>query len=200
MKIEYAENLSALLGVLSVVIAFLSASLSVSSSAPASETLPLMITAAAIAGIAATIKIKSSRQRKKLKKKQIFLIYAREDQDKAMKVYENLKEMGFNPWIDTRELLPGQNWKKSIGEAIQESEYALALLSKNAVSKKGYVQKELKLALDLLGNGEKGFSRVIPVRLEDAEVPESLADLHWVDLHSEDGMNKLKQALQAQVN
>ncbi len=46
--------------------------------------------------------------------------------------------------MDRKDILIGQNWQL----AIQKSSYFLALLSSNSVSKAGYVQKELRMALD----------------------------------------------------
>ena len=58
-----------------------------------------------------------------------------------------LLSVGLNPWIDKENLLPGQEWKRTITKAISESSYFIALLSTNSISKKGYIQKELRLLL-----------------------------------------------------
>ena len=120
------------------------------------------------------------------KSKSIFLSYAREDEEKASKVYDVLKERGHNPWMDKRELVAGQDWKLEIRRAVEQSQYFVALLSKKSVGKRGYVQKEIRFGLDVLGEIPPGQIYLIPVRLEPCEVPEAIRDIHWIDLTDED--------------
>jgi hypothetical protein len=74
----------------------------------------------------------------------VFISYAREDSEAANRLYNDLKMRGLDPWLDTQSLLAGQNWKRSIKEALRTSRYFIPLLSSNSVEKIGYVQKELK--------------------------------------------------------
>lgn len=154
-----------------------------------------MFVAIIAAAVGATIQIVSSRKKPKKEKGQIFLIYAREDIEKVDKLYNQLKEKGFKPWFDIKEIVPGQRWKDSIRDAIQKSDVALALISKNTLNKKGFVNTELEMALDLLEERVEGYSPVIPVRLEDIEVPGRLKSLQWVNLYEKDGINQLHNAL-----
>lgn len=116
------------------------------------------------------------------KSKSIFLSYAREDENKASKVYDVLNNRGHKPWMDKRELVAGQDWKLEIRKAIERSQYFVALLSKKSVGKRGFVQKEIRFALDVLGEIPIGQIYFIPVRLEQCEVPQVIRDLHWIDL------------------
>lgn len=50
--------------------------------------------------------------------KRIFISYATEDYDFALKIYESLKREGAEPWLDRKDLLPGQNWKQVIKQVI----------------------------------------------------------------------------------
>ena len=113
----------------------------------------------------------------------VFISYAREDKKVAIKLYNDLKEAGLKPWLDQKKLLPGQNWKHQVESAIKSSDFFIALLSNNSVSKVGYVQKELKRALDILDNYPQGEGFVIPVRLDECKpTNEILTNLHWADL------------------
>ena len=116
------------------------------------------------------------------KSKSIFLSYAREDENKASKVYDVLNKRGHKPWMDKRELVAGQDWKLEIRKAIERSQYFVALLSRKSVGKRGFVQKEIRFALDVLGEIPIGQIYFIPVRLEQCEVPQVIRDLHWIDL------------------
>jgi TIR domain len=44
-------------------------------------------------------------------KRQIFLAHAKEDKKYVRDLYAKLKGLGFSPWLDEKDLLPGQNWK-----------------------------------------------------------------------------------------
>jgi hypothetical protein len=79
-----------------------------------------------------------------------FISYAREDRAVALQIYRDLSALGARPWIDVEDLLGGQEWKRAITHAISESSHFIALISAKSVSKQGFVQKELRQALDLL--------------------------------------------------
>lgn len=115
----------------------------------------------------------------------VFISYAREDAETARRLYEDLKRAKLEPWLDSEDLLPGQEWAAAITRAIKQSSYFLALISSNSVTKRGFVQKELRQGLDLLEETPPGEVFVIPVRLEDVEPQhDRLSKLQWVDLFS----------------
>lgn len=130
------------------------------------------------------------------KSKSIFLSYAREDEDKASKVYDALKKRGHKPWMDKRELVAGQDWKLEIRRAIEQSQCFVALLSKKSVGKRGFVQKEIRFALDVLGEIPPGQIYFIPVRLESCEVPLVIRSLHWIDLADDDDYRDLYRSVE----
>ncbi len=133
----------------------------------------------------------------------VFISYAREDQDVAERIYTDLKESGIQVWIDKHSLLPGQNWKLEIEKAIRESTYFLALLSFNSLSKKGYVQKELRKALDILDEMPDTEIFLIPVRLDNCETSHPrLAEIHRVDLFPtyDEGFDKILEVLKSNRN
>jgi hypothetical protein len=92
---------------------------------------------------------------------------------------------GARPWIDVDDIPGGDDWKQEIGRAIDESSHFIALISDRSVNKRGFVQKELRQAIDVLETFPPGEVFVIPVRLElDGSEPRHnrLAELHWIDL------------------
>src|SRR5689334_19670877 len=105
----------------------------------------------------------------------IFLSYAKEDIDTVRRLKRRLVKDGFRVWMDEHDLLPGQDWDMSIRDAITNSGLVLVLLSRSAVSKTGYIQKEIRVALDLAEMRPAGQLFVVPVRLDDCHVPERLA-------------------------
>ena len=67
--------------------------------------------------------------------KKVFISYAHEDIKTALKLYNDLQNNSISVWLDKKSLLPGQNWKIEIEKAITESEYFIALISENSVSR-----------------------------------------------------------------
>lgn len=114
----------------------------------------------------------------------VFISYAREDYAKARKLYNSLKAYPFlDPWLDKEKLLPGEDWELKITEVIHQSHFFILVLSKNSLTKQGYVQKEVKKALDRLDYFPPGGIYIIPVRIDDCQPSqEQLKRLHWVDL------------------
>ncbi len=125
----------------------------------------------------------------------IFLCYSSSDRTRIRDLYQRLLKDGMNPWFDEVDLLPGQNWEEEIERALQKSDVVVVCLSRNSVSKTGFVQKEIKLALDAADLRPPGTIFIIPARLEECEVPERLMHLQWVNLFEKGGHKKLLAAL-----
>jgi hypothetical protein len=126
----------------------------------------------------------------------IFLSYAREDLEAVKFLYQELSAAGFKPWMDVEDLLPGERWELRIQEAIQDSDFFLVCLSENSTDKRGVFQKEIRAALEILQGMLDSDIYLIPVRLEDCEVPKSLCALQRVDLFEPSGCACLVKALQ----
>ena len=127
---------------------------------------------------------------------QVFLSYAREYAEEVEDLYQKLSAAGFKPWMDTKDLLPGERWRSSIQKAIRHSDFFLVCLSANSIDKRGWIQREIKQALDIWQEMLDSDIFLIPVRLEDCEVPESLCDFHWVNLFEANGWTQLVKAIQ----
>ncbi len=125
----------------------------------------------------------------------VFLCHASEDKDAARNLYHRLRKHGFDPWLDEEKLLPGQNWRVEIRKAVRSADAVIVCLSPNSTTKEGYVQKEIRFALDAADEKPEGMIYLIPARLEDCAVPERLSDWQWVDLHREGGFERLLRSL-----
>jgi hypothetical protein len=110
-------------------------------------------------------------------------------------LYQRLTAKGYSLWFDEQNLLPGQNWQLEIQQAIRKSAAVLICLSSRWVNSRGYVQKELKMTLDVLAEIPEGKVFMIPIKLDECEVPPSLSQLHWVRLFDEDGYQRLEKAI-----
>jgi RNA polymerase sigma factor (sigma-70 family) len=126
----------------------------------------------------------------------IFLSYAREDEEKVESLYKKLSDAGFKPWMDIKDILPGERWESCIARAIGQSDFFLVCLSANSIDKKGYMHKEIREALNMWQLQLEDDIYLIPVRLEDCEVPESVRGFQWVNLFEVDGWEQLAKAIQ----
>jgi len=98
----------------------------------------------------------------------------------------DLRKQEVNAWLDVRCLSAGSNWQLEIKRAIRNSRYFIMLLSRHSVTKRGFVQKEMKQAIDVLQEFPKGEIFLIPVRLDSTEpIDDELRELNWVDLASD---------------
>jgi hypothetical protein len=128
------------------------------------------------------------------KRKNIFLCYAGEDRPKVEKLYNQLKNEGFNPWMDKKDIIPGQDWQLEIKKAITKADYFIACLS-NSFKNRTYGHKEIKIALNVLDTLPEGHIYLIPARLEECQVEDRLSDRQWVDLYDQNGFEFLMKAL-----
>jgi hypothetical protein len=114
---------------------------------------------------------------------QVFIAYAKEDRAEARKLYRALKNHGLEPWMDERNLLPGQNWPRAIERAIEVSDYVLMCFSRRSVGKRGFFQAELRYALDVAGYVPLDEIFLVPVRLSECDVPLRIArQTQYIDL------------------
>lgn len=125
----------------------------------------------------------------------VFLCYAHADKPKVRELYRYLKRRGINPWFDEEHLVGGQDWQVEIPKALATSDAIVICLTKNSIDREGYIQKEIKFALDKALEMPEGRIFLIPVKFEECEVPFTLSRYQWVDLTVESGYAKMIKAL-----
>jgi hypothetical protein len=129
----------------------------------------------------------------------IFLCHSSGDKETVRSLYKRLRIDGFYPWLDEENLLPGQDWNQEIIRAVRNSDVVLVCLSEKAVSKAGYVQKEIRYALDVADEQPEGAMFLIPVRLEECDVPQRLSRWQWVNCFEDQGYARLLLALEVKA-
>lgn len=113
----------------------------------------------------------------------VFLAYAAEDAPKVDQLYDALAAKGFEPWMDRRKLLPGQNWPRAIERAIRHSDFFVPCFSKLSGEKRGRFHAELRYAMDCAMNQPLDGVYIVPARLEECSVPRQIQEqLQYVDL------------------
>lgn len=132
------------------------------------------------------------------KSAQVFLCYARDDWSVVEPIYARLVGE-FRPWVDRKNLRPGDRWRSSIPAAIRNSQFFLVLLTKRSTNKRGYLQKEIKEALDVQDELADQGRYVIPVRLERCVIPDRLKHIQSADLFEADGWQGLLEILREET-
>jgi TIR domain-containing protein len=131
----------------------------------------------------------------------VFISHAHENEALAKKLGKALKRAGWDVW-DDEQILPGDNWAEKIGQALEESQAMVVLLTGAALSSSN-VRWEIDYAL-----GTKRLkNRLIPV-LVGSEENISTKNFPWILSHmkmiklpesgrEEDGIRQITEALQA---
>jgi hypothetical protein len=113
----------------------------------------------------------------------VFLAYVQEDLAAAERLFEDLRARRFDPWLDRKKLLPGQNWPRAIERAIEVSDFFVACFSGKSAGKRGQFQAELRYALDCASRMPLDLTYFIPVRLEECAVPRRIMrEIQYVDM------------------
>ena len=98
---------------------------------------------------------------------EIFISYSRKDRAKVSSLVSTLRSSGASVWVDESAIDGATLWSQEIVGAIRKCKVFLLALSSNSSLSKNVV-KEVALASE---SGKK----ILPVMLEDTEVPESMA-------------------------
>ena len=115
----------------------------------------------------------------------VFLSYASDDVAKVIPFYEKLQDAGFDPWLDRKKLLGGQNFTVEIERAFRDAHVIVIFLSKKSIAKRGFVQREANLAMENLRSKLISDIYIIPVLLEPCDVPDFVsARLQYVDANA----------------
>jgi hypothetical protein len=129
----------------------------------------------------------------------VFLCHSSGDKEIVRTLYRRLSEDRLAPWLDEEDLLPGQHWQSEIPKAVRAADVVLVCLSRALVKKTGYIQKEIKFVLDRADEQPPGSIYLIPLRLEECDVPERLQGPQWVDYFRENGYERLVASLGARA-
>jgi hypothetical protein len=111
----------------------------------------------------------------------VFISYSHTDKSKVDPIVTHLVRAGYNVWQDERRLFAGDALVPELSKAISEADFYLVFLSKNSVNSP-YVQYELTNAMTL--QITKNRPRVLPVRLDESEVPTILEGFMYIRMES----------------
>lgn len=116
----------------------------------------------------------------------VFLCHSSQDKPSVRELAQRLSDEGWiDPWLDEKKLLPGQDWRLKIEEAVEISDIVIICLSSNSVSKEGFVQKELRYAREISLEKLEESIFLIPLRIDECNVPRGLRFYQWADYFGE---------------
>lgn len=133
----------------------------------------------------------------------VFISYVREDLEFAKRLYDDLKNSGFDAWFDQEDLLPGQEWKTTIKNKIDLCSIFIPIVSKSSVLKTGFYQGEIKHAFSRSENVPPGQVFIIPVKIDNYDPYEHpfFSHINFADLYHNYGLgfSILKNALETAI-
>jgi hypothetical protein len=131
----------------------------------------------------------------------VFIAYVHEDAYLAERLFETFAAHGYDPWLDRRKLLPGQNWPRAIEHAIETADFFIACFSRRAARKKGGFQAEIRYALECALRLPLEEIFLVPVRLDACDVPAQIRrQVQYVDLFPDfdAGFRQIARVLRAE--
>ncbi|MCK5344534.1 MAG: TIR domain-containing protein [Candidatus Heimdallarchaeota archaeon] len=123
-----------------------------------------------------------------------FLSYNSADKTVAIQIGRRLLDKGIDVWLDKWEILAGESITSKIEEGIDNATAFIILMSRNSMKSK-WVREELRIAIQRRFERPK-FS-LIPILLEDCNIPGFLRDYSYIDWRSpsEEDFQYLLQSL-----
>ena len=136
-----------------------------------------------------------ARQWRASRQLKVFLCHGSEDKPAVRELYQLLLNADMLPWLDEVDIKPGQEWDHVIRDAVKACHIVVVVLSSRSVTKEGYVQKEIRFALERAEEMPEDRVYIIPALIEPCPIPRRLAKWQAVSLFAEDGPNRLVAVL-----
>jgi hypothetical protein len=109
----------------------------------------------------------------------VFISHSQQDQKLADSVRERLRTVGHEVWDPEHDLLPGDNWLKKTGRALEQSDAVIFLLSPEGAQSPN-ILKEIEYTI----SNRKFKGRILPVVFQSASksVPWILKKINYMEL------------------
>jgi TIR domain len=130
----------------------------------------------------------------------VFLCHGSEDKPAVRELQRLLCEADMQPWLDEIDIKPGQEWDHAIRDAVNGCHIVLVILSSRSVTKEGYVQKEIRFALERAEEMPEDRVYIIPALIEPCPIPRRLSKWQAVSLFAEGGRERLVAQLRELAN
>ena len=124
-----------------------------------------------------------------------FISYSRINKEFALELALELRNSGFDIWLDQLDIPTGSRWDDEVEKALEECEIFMVILTP-ASSTSDNVKDEIGYAID-------AGKRILPILLENAKVPLRLTRFNYVDFTKksyEEGVEGAKQLLRRLID
>ncbi|UHA73505.1 toll/interleukin-1 receptor domain-containing protein [Paenibacillus sp. 481] len=120
----------------------------------------------------------------------LFISHSSHDKPFARLLATDLAEAGHFPWIDDWQIKVGDSIPESISNALQKSDFVIVVLSHNSIGSEWVKQEWYTKYWDEIATGKV---KVIPLMIEDCEIPELLKTKKYADFRNDynDGLTDL---------
>lgn len=126
----------------------------------------------------------------------VFLSCTFEDAERVAVLRQWLVDAGHIPWIEYVDILPGEDRHQAIVNSLHESQFIFICLSKKSLRERGDYQAQIREALEIWKEMLADDIFIIPVLLEDCDIPENIRIYQPVFLYQQDSWSRLEKAIQ----
>lgn len=110
----------------------------------------------------------------------LFLSHTSKDKPIVRRVADDLESLGLNIWLDEKKIIAGDSITDKLSDGLSKYDVFLIFLSEKSVNAP-WVKEELRVALNKRIKTE-GKLKIIPVILEECQIPVFLEDYVYVNL------------------
>jgi len=142
------------------------------------------------------VSAKEVRHNERKQDRVAFLSHSSKDKGFVRRLAADLVAHGVKVWLDEQRILVGDSIPEKIAQGLAESDFFLIVISQSSIES-SWVKKELNSAL--VHEIERRKVKVMPIRLDEAQVPDSIIDKAYADFRGsyEDGFRRLLSAIKA---
>ncbi len=118
------------------------------------------------------------------KELRVFLSYSSKDKDIVRIFAEGIQQLGIKAWYDEQQIRFGESITERISEGLNTCDILAYFLSKSSMQSR-WAEKELDtMIVRRLSNEHSPL--IIPILLEDVEIPALIRDVKYLDLRNKD--------------
>jgi len=116
------------------------------------------------------------------KGRRLLIYHSSKDKAFANCLYADLVEQGHSPWLDDRDIKPGQSIPKEIQKALKYADYILVLLSQNSIISDWVAAEWEAASWDEVTNQNV---KIIPLLIENRDIPSLLKTKKYIDFRED---------------
>jgi hypothetical protein len=125
----------------------------------------------------------------------VFLSYSHEDKEIVSEVAELLRADGIDVWFDLSEIHWGDSIQERVSRGLDSADFLAFFMSPSSLGN-AWPRAELNTIISRQLSGDRG-AMVLPILLQDTEIPPILRDIRYLDLRDRDVKGKAQELIAA---